>query len=276
MGSKFGSFEEISPSEVGGGNGLRKKKIGVMTSGGDAPGMNPAVRAVVRAGIYYGCDVYAVYEGYEGLVKGGDLLKKMEWSDVRSYMSLGGTSIGTARCKEFRERAGRLQGAYNMIKNGIDALVVCGGDGSLTGADLFRSEWPSLVKELVDTGKLTKEEVSPYEHLTIVGLVGSIDNDMSGTDVTIGAFSALERITEMVDYIGATAASHSRAFVVEVMGRHCGWLALLSGLATGADFVFIPERPPKAGLWKEQLKEVCLRHREYGRRKPPLLLLRGH
>ena len=113
--------------------------------------MNPAVRAVVRAGIYYGCDVYAVYEGYEGLVKGGDLLKKMEWSDVRSYMSLGGTSIGTARCKEFRERAGRLQGAYNMIKNGIDALVVCGGDGSLTGADLFRSEWPSLVKELVDT-----------------------------------------------------------------------------------------------------------------------------
>lgn len=275
LGSKFGSFEEISPSEVGGGNGLRKKKIGVMTSGGDAPGMNPAVRAVVRAGIYYGCDVYVVYEGYEGLVKGGDLLKKMEWSDVRSYMSLGGTSIGTARCKEFRERAGRLQGAYNMIKNGIDALVVCGGDGSLTGADLFRSEWPSLVKELVDTGKLTKEEVSPYEHLTIVGLVGSIDNDMSGTDVTIGAFSALERITEMVDYIGATAASHSRAFVVEVMGRHCGWLALLSGLATGADFVFIPERPPKAGLWKEQLKEVCLRHREYGRRKTTVIVAEG-
>ena len=162
-----------------------------------------------------------------------------------------------------------------MIKNGIDALVVCGGDGSLTGADLFRSEWPSLVKELVDTGKLTKEEVSPYEHLTIVGLVGSIDNDMSGTDVTIGAFSALERITEMVDYIGATAASHSRAFVVEVMGRHCGWLALLSGLATGADFVFIPERPPKAGLWKEQLKEVCLRHREYGRRKTTVIVAEG-
>lgn len=276
--SKYGSFEEISSTEVtngGNGGGGRKKKIGVMTSGGDAPGMNPAVRAVVRAGIYYGCDVYAVYEGYEGLVKGGDLLKKMEWSDVRSYMSLGGTSIGTARCKEFRERTGRLQGAYNMIKNGIDALVVCGGDGSLTGADLFRSEWPSLVKELVDSGRLTKEEVSPYEHLTIVGLVGSIDNDMSGTDVTIGAFSALERITEMVDYIGATAASHSRAFVVEVMGRHCGWLALLSGLATGADFVFIPERPPKAGLWKEQLKEVCLRHREYGRRKTTVIVAEG-
>ncbi|RCK64925.1 ATP-dependent 6-phosphofructokinase subunit alpha [Candida viswanathii] len=252
-----------------------KKKIGVMTSGGDAPGMNPAVRAVVRAGIYYGCDVYAVYEGYEGLVKGGDLLKKMEWADVRSYMSLGGTSIGTARCMEFRQREGRLQGAYNMIINGIDALVVCGGDGSLTGADLFRSEWPSLVKELVDTGRLTKEQVAPYQHLTIVGLVGSIDNDMSGTDVTIGAFSSLERITEMVDYIGATAASHSRAFVVEVMGRHCGWLALMSGIATGADFIFIPERPPKAGEWKDQLKEVCSRHRSYGRRKTTVIVAEG-
>ena len=176
---------------------------------------------------------------------------------------------------EFRQREGRLQGAYNMIINGIDALVVCGGDGSLTGADLFRSEWPSLVQELVDTGRLTSEQVAPYRHLTIVGLVGSIDNDMSGTDVTIGAFSSLERITEMVDYIGATAASHSRAFVVEVMGRHCGWLALMSGIATGADFIFIPERPPKAGLWKEQLKEVCLRHRANGRRKTTVIVAEG-
>ncbi|RLV93518.1 ATP-dependent 6-phosphofructokinase subunit alpha [Spathaspora sp. JA1] len=254
---------------------IRKKKIAVMTSGGDAPGMNPAVRAVVRAGIYYGCDVFAVYEGYEGLVKGGDLLKKVEWDDVRSYLSLGGTHIGTARCKEFRERSGRLAGAYNMVINGIDALVVCGGDGSLTGADLFRSEWPSLIDELVETGKLTKKQVAPYKHLTIVGLVGSIDNDMSCTDVTIGAFSALERITEMVDYIGATAASHSRAFVVEVMGRHCGWLALMSGLATGADFIFIPERPPSAENWKQQLKDVCSRHRAYGRRKTTVIVAEG-
>ncbi|CCG24344.1 Pfk1 phosphofructokinase alpha subinit [Candida orthopsilosis Co 90-125] len=255
--------------------GGKKKKIAVMTSGGDAPGMNPAVRAVVRAGIYYGCDVYAVYEGYEGLVKGGDLLKKMDWSDVRSYLSLGGTAIGTARCKEFREREGRLQAAHNMVINGIDALVVIGGDGSLTGADLFRSEWPSLVDELVKTGKLTTEQVKPYQHLTIVGLVGSIDNDMSGTDVTIGAYSALERITEMVDYIDATASSHSRAFVVEVMGRHCGWLALLSGMATGADYVFIPERPPKAGEWKQNLKDICARHREYGRRKTTVIVAEG-
>ncbi|KAI3404757.2 PFK1 [Candida oxycetoniae] len=263
-------------TKTGTGNkAAKKKKIAVMTSGGDAPGMNPAVRAVVRAGIFYGCDVFAVYEGYEGLVKGGDLLKQMDWADVRSYLFLGGTAIGTARCKEFREREGRLQAAYNMVINGIDALVVCGGDGSLTGADLFRSEWPSLVDELIKKGKLTKDQAAPYKHLTIVGLVGSIDNDMSGTDVTIGAYSALERITEMVDYIDATAASHSRAFVVEVMGRHCGWLALLSGIATGADYVFIPERPPKAGEWKKELTEVCARHRSYGRRKTTVIIAEG-
>lgn len=253
----------------------KKKKIAVMTSGGDAQGMNSAVRAVVRAGIYYDCDMFAVYEGYEGLVQGGDLLKKMSWGDVRGYLSLGGTMIGTARCARFRERAGRLQGAFNMVKNGIDALIVCGGDGSLTGADLFRSEWPSLIEELVSTGRLTAEEVEPYRHLTIVGLVGSIDNDMSSTDATIGAYSSLERITELVDHIDATAASHSRAFVVEVMGRHCGWLALMSGLATGADYIFIPERPPKAGQWQQELKDVCSRHRDYGKRNTTVIVAEG-
>mmetsp|Transcript_1233 Transcript_1233/g.1248 ORF Transcript_1233/g.1248 Transcript_1233/m.1248 type:complete len:994 (+) Transcript_1233:159-3140(+) len=254
---------------------IKKKKIAVMTSGGDAPGMNSAVRAVVRAGIYYGCDVFAVYEGYEGLVQGGDLLRKMEWADVRSYLSLGGTAIGTARCAKFRERSGRLAGAHNMILNGIDALIVCGGDGSLTGADLFRSEWPSLVDELVSNGTFTTKEVEPYRHLTMVGLVGSIDNDMASTDSTIGAYSALERITEMVDYIDATASSHSRAFIVEVMGRHCGWLGLMAGLATGADFIFIPERPPKAGQWENELKDVCLRHRQKGKRNTTVIIAEG-
>ncbi|CCH41654.1 6-phosphofructokinase [Wickerhamomyces ciferrii] len=253
----------------------KKKKIAVMTSGGDAQGMNAAVRAVVRTGIFYGCDVFAVYEGYTGLVVGNELIKQMAWEDVRGWLSLGGTLIGTARCKEFRERAGRLQGAKNMILNGIDALVVCGGDGSLTGADLFRSEWPSLVDELVSTGVFTEEQVRPHRHLTIVGLVGSIDNDMSGTDNTIGAYSSLERICEMVDYIDATATSHSRAFVVEVMGRHCGWLALNSGIATGADYIFIPERAANKDTWKDELKEVCRRHREKGRRKTTVIVAEG-
>ena len=117
-----------------------------------------------------------------------------------------------------------------MIKEGIDALVVCGGDGSLTGADVFRAEWPGLVSELRQTDKITEEQAAKHAHLKIVGLVGSIDNDMSMTDLTIGAPTALHRICESIDNINSTAYSHSRAFVLEVMGRHCGWLALMAGV----------------------------------------------
>ena len=233
--------------------GQPKRRIGVMTSGGDAPGMNGAVRAVVRMSIAKGCEAYGIYEGYEGLVQGGDLIKKMSWDDVRGWLSEGGTLIGTARCPAFRERDGRRTAAKNMIMNGIDALIICGGDGSLTGADTFRSEWPDLLNELVQRGELKQEQVAPHKLLNIVGMVGSIDNDMSLTDATIGCYSSLGRICEMVDYIDATASSHQRAFVIEVMGRHCGWLALMSGVSTGADFVFLPERPPSAD-WK---KEMC-------------------
>lgn len=142
-----------------------------------------------------------------------------------------------------------------MILNGIDALVICGGDGSLTGADKFRAEWPSLIEELVKKKELTQAQVEPFKHLNIVGLVGSIDNDMSGTDATIGCYTALGNICDMVDKIEATASSHSRAFVVEVMGRHCGWLALLAGVAVGADFVFIPEKP-RADNWREDMCSI--------------------
>ena len=149
---------------------------------------------------------------------------------------------------------------------GIDALIICGGDGSLTGADIFRSEWKGLLDELVATGELTKEQVSGHEHLNIVGLVGSIDNDMSCTDATIGAYSSLTRICQAVDFIDATAYSHSRAFVIEVMGRHCGWLALMAGVATGADFVFIPEKPPMEG-WEDEMCAII--------RKVSIFILQG-
>ena len=239
-----------------------KKKIAIMTSGGDAPGMNAAVRACVRMAIHMGCDAYCVYEGYDGLVRGGDLIRRMEWHDVRGWLSEGGTLIGTARCMAFFERAGRLSAAKNMILNGIDALIICGGDGSLTGADRFRSEWPELLGELISTGQLKREQVDQYRHLNIVGLVGSIDNDLSGTDATIGCYSALARICYAIDLIEAMAYSHSRAFVVEVMGRHCGWLALMAGVATGADFIFIPEKP-REDNWREEMcgiiHEVCWR-----------------
>ncbi|KAI0018831.1 6-phosphofructokinase [Xylariomycetidae sp. FL0641] len=251
-----------------------KKKIAVMTSGGDSPGMNGVVRAVVRMAIYKGCDAYCVYEGYEGLVRGGDFIRKMDWNDVRGYLGEGGTLIGTARCMAFYERRGRLTAARNMVTNGIDALIICGGDGSLTGADKFRAEWPSLLNELVEIGELKKEQIEPYMHLNIVGLVGSIDNDLSGTDATIGAYSALARICEMVDYVEATASSHSRAFVIEVMGRHCGWLALMAGVATGADFIFIPEKP-RGDNWKEEMCQIVRKHREWGKRKTIVIIAEG-
>ncbi|KAI9851273.1 MAG: 6-phosphofructokinase, alpha subunit [Thelocarpon superellum] len=252
----------------------KKRRIAVMTSGGDAPGMNGAVRAVVRMSLAKGCEPYAIYEGYEGLVTGGNLIKQMDWVDVRGWLSEGGTLIGTARCKSFMLRDGRLQAAKNLVVKGIDALIICGGDGSLTGADIFRAEWPGLLEELIERKGLSREEVEPYRHLTIVGLVGSIDNDMSLTDATIGCYSSLGRICQAVDFIDATAFSHSRAFVIEVMGRHCGWLALMAGVSCGADFVFIPENPP-GERWEQEMCEVIGKHRKLGKRKTTVIVAEG-
>lgn len=236
----------------------KRRRIAVLTSGGDAPGMNGVVRAVIRMSIHCGCEAYAVHEGYEGLVQGGELIKRMHWEDVRGWLSRGGTLIGSARCMSFTERAGRLKAAKNMVVRGIDALIVCGGDGSLTGADIFRSEWPSLIDELIEGGELQTHEAEPYKSLNIVGVVGSIDNDMSTTDATVGCYSSLHRICEAVDEVFDTASSHQRGFVIEVMGRHCGWLALMSAISTGADWLFIPEMPPRDG-WEDNMCDIINR-----------------
>ncbi|KAL4765287.1 ATP-dependent 6-phosphofructokinase [Aspergillus foveolatus] len=253
----------------------KRRRIGVLTSGGDAPGMNGAVRAVVRMAIHSDCEAYAVYEGYEGLVEGGDMIRQLHWEDVRGWLSQGGTLIGSARCMSFRERPGRLRAAKNMILRGIDALVVCGGDGSLTGADVFRSEWPGLLDELVKKGELTAEQVEPYRVLNIVGLVGSIDNDMSGTDATIGCYSSLTRICDAVDDVFDTAFSHQRGFVIEVMGRHCGWLALMAAISTGADWLFIPEMPPKDGWEDIMCANITKNRRERGKRRTIVIVAEG-
>ncbi|NXI18317.1 PFKAP protein, partial [Irena cyanogastra] len=228
------------------------KAIAVLTSGGDAQGMNAAVRAVVRMGIYVNAKVYFIYEGYQGMVDGADNIVEVSWESVSSILQVGGTVIGSARCKAFRTREGRLQAAFNLVQRGITNLCVIGGDGSLTGANLFREEWSGLLEELARNGKIDAEAVKKYAYLNIVGMVGSIDNDFCGTDMTIGTDSALHRIIEVVDAIMTTAQSHQRTFVLEVMGRHCGYLALVSALACGADWVFIPEYPPEEG-WEDTM-----------------------
>ncbi|XP_051658340.1 ATP-dependent 6-phosphofructokinase, platelet type isoform X2 [Manacus candei] len=245
------------------------KAIGVLTSGGDAQGMNAAVRAVVRMGIYVKAKVYFVYEGYQGMVDGGDNIVEVSWESVSSILQVGGTVIGSARCKSFRTHEGRLQAAYNLVQRGITNLCVIGGDGSLTGANLFREEWSGLLEELAQNGKIDAEAVKKYAYLNIVGMVGSIDNDFCGTDMTIGTDSALHRIIEVVDAIMTTAQSHQRTFVLEVMGRHCGYLALVSALACGADWVFIPEYPPEEG-WEDTM---CVKLSENRARKKRLNII---
>uniref|UniRef100_A0A8C5FN47 ATP-dependent 6-phosphofructokinase n=1 Tax=Gadus morhua TaxID=8049 RepID=A0A8C5FN47_GADMO len=217
---------------------------------GRVPSMNAAVRATVRVGLYTGASVYFVHEGYQGLVDGGDNIKLATWESVSMMLQLGGTVIGSARCKDFQTREGRMKAAGNLVKLGITNLCVIGGDGSLTGANQFRTDWSELLVDLVKAGD--KDEASKSSHLNIVGMVGSIDNDFCGTDMTIGTDSALHRIIEVVDAITTTAQSHQRTFILEVMGRHCGYLALVTALSCGADWVFIPEMPPDEG-WEEHL-----------------------
>jgi 6-phosphofructokinase 1 len=254
---------------------MATKRIAVLTSGGDAQGMNSAVRAVVRTALDKGAEMYAIYEGYKGLVEGGSRIRKMDWDSVGGILQQGGTIIGTARSEEFRTREGRRQAALNLVQLGIDGLIVIGGDGSLTGADIFRREWPSLLSELVQSGEISNDVASKHPNLVIVGMVGSIDNDFSGTEITIGTDSALHRITDAVDAITSTAASHQRTFIVKVMGRNCGYLALYGALATGADWVLIPEAPPDVDNWQDVMVERLKAGTKAGRRDHIVLMAEG-
>ena len=193
------------------------KCIGILTSGGDAPGMNAAIRAVTRAAIYNGLQVKGIYRGYKGLVTGE--IKEFKSQNVSNIIQLGGTILKTARCKEFTTPEGRQLAYDNMKKEGIDALVIIGGDGSLTGARIFAQEFD----------------------VPCIGLPGTIDNDLYGTDTTIGYDTALNTILDAVDKIRDTATSHERLFFVEVMGRDAGFLAQNSAIASGAEAAIIPE-----------------------------------
>lgn len=204
------------------------KCIGILTSGGDAPGMNAAIRAVTRAAIFNGISVKAIYRGYKGLITGE--IKEFQTQNVSNIIQQGGTILKTARCDEFRTTEGRKQAYETLKKEEIDALIVIGGDGTFTGARLFAQEF----------------------NIPIVGLPGTIDNDLFGTDSTIGYDTALNTIVEAVDKIRDTASSHERLFFIEVMGRDAGFLALNSALASGAEAAIIPERETK----EDQLAEL--------------------
>lgn len=242
-----------------------------MTSGGDAPGMNAAVRGAVRAALAAGAEVWGIYEGYEGLV--GGHLERLGADDVSHIIQLGGTFLGTARSAAFREAGGRRRAAASLLARGIDRLLVVGGDGSLTGADCLRDEWAQHLVALVEESVITEEVAAAHPELRVAGLVGSIDNDLVGTDTTIGYDSALHRIVDALDTLTATARSHQRSFVVEVMGRHCGYLALAAALCSDADAVLVPEAPPED--WRSHVVTAVRRGRERGKRKSTVLLAEG-
>jgi 6-phosphofructokinase len=207
------------------------QRIGVLTSGGDAPGMNAAIRAVVRAGISTGCEVFGIRHGYKGMIYGW--MKEMKSKDVGNIIQRGGTILKTARCEEFKTPEGRKM-AYEQLKaHQIDALVIIGGDGSFTGAGIFSKEYD----------------------IPCVGIPGTIDNDIYGTDFTIGFDTALNTVVEAIDRIKDTASSHDRTFFVEVMGRGAGFLALHSGIATGAEAILIPEEHGQEEKLKAYLEE---------------------
>ena len=246
----------------------------MLTSGGDSAGMNAAVRAAVRTALAAEVEPFAVFEGLQGLIDGGDRIRPVSSVDVSGILHRGGTVLGTARSPEFRTRDGLRRAARNLVEREIHALVVIGGDGSLSGAAELRTEWSGLLDELIAAGAIDEAQVDAHRRLAVVGLVGSIDNDMFGTDMTIGADTALHRIVEAVDAIQSTASSHQRTFVIEVMGRRCGYLALMGGLATGANFVLIPENPP-AHEWEEAMCAVLRAGREIGRRANIVLVAEG-
>ena len=206
------------------------KCIGLLTSGGDAPGMNAAIRSVTRAAIFNGIRVKAIYRGYKGLITGE--IKEFQTQNVSNIIQQGGTILKTARCMEFLTVEGRKMAYDTMKKEEIDALVVIGGDGTFTGARIFAQEF----------------------NVPIVGLPGTIDNDLYGTDSTIGYDTALNTIIEAVDKIRDTASSHERLFFIEVMGRDAGFLALNSALASGAEAAIIPERETKVDQLEELIK----------------------
>ncbi len=213
------------------------KRIAVFTSGGDAPGMNAAVRAVVRTAVYHDLHIYGIYRGYDGMVNGD--IKRLEVGDVANIIQRGGTVLKTARSEAFRTPEGRKQAYESLLAHDIDGVVAIGGNGTYTGADIFMKEYK----------------------IPFVGLPGTIDNDIYGTDYTIGFDTAINTSIEAVDKIRDTADSHNRIFFVEVMGRHSGYIALHTGIGSGAGAIFLPETDTSIEELSETLQKSAKRQK---------------
>ncbi|SRX54979.1 6-phosphofructokinase [Aequorivita sp. CIP111184] len=223
------------------------RKIGILTSGGDAPGMNAAIRAVVRASTYYNLESVGIYRGFEGLIEGD--FKDLDARSVKNIINRGGTFLKTARSKDFMTVEGRKKAFDNLKKANIDALVVIGGDGTFAGASVFIKEF----------------------NFPIVGLPGTIDNDINGTDYSIGYDTALNTVVEAIDKIRDTANSHNRLFLVEVMGRDAGDIALNAGIGAGAEEILIPEQ----NMGRERLLESLSRSKKSGKTSSIVVISEG-
>lgn len=223
------------------------KRIAVLTSGGDAPGMNAALRAVVRTSVFYDLECFVVYQGYQGLIEGN--LEVFTARSVNNIINKGGTILRSARSLEFRTPEGRKKAHKNLLKNQIDALVVIGGDGSFTGAMIFQQEF----------------------NFPVIGIPGTIDNDIFGTQYTLGYDTAINTVVDVIDKIRDTASSHNRLFFVEVMGRDAGHIALNSGIGAGAEEILIPEE--NRGL--EQLLESLKRSEKSGKSSSIVVVAEG-
>ena len=215
------------------------KSIAIMTSGGDSPGMNAAARAVARTALYEGVKVWGINDGYHGLLE--EDLRELQSKDVGDIIQRGGTFLGTARCKRWQTPEGRRLGHENLIKRGIEGLCVIGGDGSLRGAQLLSEEYG----------------------FPIVGLPGTIDNDVWGMDYTIGCDTAANTIIDAINKLRDTASAHRRVVVLEVMGRHCGWLALMSGISGGAEYILVPEEDFDLEEISNEIKEAYKKGKRY-------------
>ncbi|KAM0672594.1 ATP-dependent 6-phosphofructokinase [Ordospora colligata] len=313
-------------------------RIAIVTSGGDAPGMNSAIKSIIRTGIKWGATVYGVYNGYDGLIN--DNIKKLNWDTETYYSSQGGTVLLSARSDRFLNAKGRKQAVLNMAKKRINCMIILGGDGSLKGALELKNEFREHLRELLREGKISseekrkirmnksrvegkvdveqttdgsgvmysdfygkpecykanptvyhdlnssdevddekmekdeddrcdEEEIERYVYgLKVVGIPASIDNDIYGTEVSLGEDSAIHRVVEAIDHLMSTMKSHSRAFVIEVMGRKCGWIALMSALGCAADYVLLPEVP---GDWKKEMMDAIAVGKKHG--KPEIFVI---